>query len=164
MTTKADNSTHTEHVVPIAGDYIHDSAGWDPKWRLLRNSDSHEDAAREGLLIEFNGGRYPFKDKKNGVKQKAIIEMLCDHDKSGLEGDEKDDRPKDDGRLEKRQDDGDEEVDEKKSLTFVSYGTEDGMGVLRLNWQTKYACEDQADNPDPVERGGWGFFTWFLIM
>ncbi|KAF2104158.1 hypothetical protein NA57DRAFT_70372 [Rhizodiscina lignyota] len=170
VTGKNDNTSRIEHVVPIAGDFIHSTAGWDPKWQLLKNSGSHADADREGLLIEFNGGKFPFNDKK-GVPQKAMIEMVCDKDRSGLEGDEEDDRPKEDGdEKEKRDDEGEEKGEEgekkNKSLTFVSYKQEGdpAVGVLRLEWKTKYACEDAVNNPDLNPKDGWGFFTWFLII
>jgi len=64
-------------------------------------------------------------------------------------------------------DDHDEEdVSKENSLTFVSYGPVEGrenMEVLRLDWRTKYACEDFEDDADG-KKGGWGFFTWFILM
>lgn len=168
MTGKKDNTTRVEHVVPIAGDYIHQGRGWDPKWQLLKNGGSHADAEREGLLIEFNGGRYPFDDTKKGVQQKAVVEFICDRERTGLEGDEEDKRPKEDGdekdRRRRDEDGGEEKKD--RSLKYVSYKNEGepAVGVLRLDWRTKYACEDAVNNPDLHPKGGWGFFTWFLIM
>ncbi|KAK5242509.1 type II membrane protein, partial [Cryomyces antarcticus] len=63
--------------------------------------------------------------------------------------------------------------DEGKSLRFVSYKPEGdhGVGTLRLEWHTKYACESQKDVDDsppsgktPSSSSHWGFFTWFLII
>jgi hypothetical protein len=55
--------------------------------------------------------------------------------------------------------------DNDKSLRFCGYDIEDGpkdkkIRTLRLEWRTKYACENVNDD------GGshWGFFTWFIIM
>lgn len=126
------------------------------------------------MRIIFNGGKFPPNDKE-GKAQKAIVEMVCDHNRTGLEGDEEDKRPTEDKRR-KRDESASEENggDEKDtpsdpSLTLVSYKTEDNVGVLRLNWRTKYACERDTDNDndndgDLPKKGGWGFFTWFLIM
>ena len=61
----------------------------------------------------------------------------------------------------------DDKQDDGKSLTFVSYGSiDDKTDVLRLNWRTKYACEDFEDDDDESSSKGshWGFFTWFIIM
>lgn len=115
--------------------------------------------------MELSGGRDPL-DKKTGVKQKAIIDFLCDKDIDGTEtetpeheGDKKDERS-----LSTRADDP-----KKQALVFKSYGTEkdaksdEEWGVLRLDWNTKHACED-AVNEDKGDGTHWGFFTWFIIM
>jgi len=172
-----------KQVVTIAGDYEHSGRPLDPQWTRLRNSDSHSDSKKEGLRVELNGGKFPF-DKKNGVQQKALVEFICDKDRTGLEGDEEDDREKEDEKAEedalgkrtvKRAEDGDEKEgdddekeDDKKSLKFISYKHEgeNDIGVLRMEWRTKYACEGQKrseDKPD-TSKGHWGFFTWFIIM
>jgi hypothetical protein len=159
----------------------------DPKYELLKNSGSHADVGREGIRAELHGGKYPWK---GGVDQMAIIEFVCDKERSGLEGDEKnedqsgddkdDDGDKDNGDKEK--DDDKDKSDEKRSprrredskcedsdrsLRFCGYDVENSgkkkqAGVLRLEWRTKYACEN-AESPG----GGsshWGFFTWFIII
>ena len=105
------------------------------------------------------------------MDQMAIIEFVCDKERTGLEGDEKDDRDKDEDDTEDekfRREESDEMDSSKgKSLKFNSYKEETldkkTVGVLRLEWRTKYACEDA--NEDPGESSGrWGFFTWFIIM
>ena len=61
----------------------------------------------------------------------------------------------------------DDKQDDGKSLTFVSYGAiDEKTDVLRLNWRTKYACEDFEDDDDDSSNKSshWGFFTWFIIM
>lgn len=172
VTRTHDNTTAPEAVVPIAGDFIHEGRGWNPKYSLLRKSGSHADADREGLLVDFDGGMSADK-----VPQKAIIEFECDPKRTGLEGDESDDRPKDsdrrrDDKDEDKKDDEKDDKDEKpdgKSLTLLSYKEEKTdndktVGVLRLQWKTKHACE-RSVGKDPDKTGSsWGFFTWFLIM
>jgi len=98
--------------------------------------------------------------------QRAIIEFQCDEDRSGNEETEEKKRRRD-GEEDKSK--GDNEKKSTSSLMFVSYGElDDKTDVLRLNWRTKYACEDHADRDEDGEGGsqkaGWGFFTWFILM
>jgi len=122
------------------------------------------------------------------VKQKAIVEFVCDQDKTGLEGLKPSNVVDKVGRDEEGGDDQDEkplpDPNEGKSLTLKSYRVEntggggshddEEVGVLRLEWLTKYACEktkggkNKEDDPapgTPVDKTrGWGFFTWFIVM
>ena len=146
-------------VYPIAGELLGNGGGsMDAKWELLKNSKSHDDSTKEGLILEMNGG---FRKAESGKSrpQKAIIEFLCDKSRTGLENLPKPEDPYEEVK-DKREGDKEEEDDGSPSLKFVRYDT-DGKDadVLRLQWKTKYACEDA--NP-VVEH--WGFFTWFLIM
>ena len=78
-------------------------------------------------------------------KQKAVVEFICDKDKTGLEGQERD------GKV----------IDGEKSLKYLSYEGD----VLKLEWRTKQACEQQAGGGGGGDGGShWGFFTWFIIM
>ena len=150
------------------------------------------------MRIGLNGGRFPISDRK-GQKQKVFIEMLCDPDRTGLEGvpgdgrvplgdndatldsrgyseyneeedDDDDGDDSDDGNDDES--DGDKDSEENDaSLQFISYGDEENVGVLRLAWRTKWACEGMADkggNNDDDNGGDqnkhWGLFTWFIIM
>ncbi|KAL9071718.1 MAG: hypothetical protein Q9157_005357 [Trypethelium eluteriae] len=188
-------------VIPIAGEFaLNHGLALDPKYKRLKTSESHADADREGVRITLHGGRYP--NERKGVKQKLILEMLCDRNRTGLEGDlgdgrvpphdnsrtltarsyseDDDDEGKDpeDGGDDEDDGDGDDEEDQDKdrSLRYVSYGNEgDGkneMGVLRLEWRTKWACEGMADQNDDGtddddnedKNKHWGFFTWFIIV
>jgi hypothetical protein len=133
------------------------------------------------LRAILNGGRFPFDDKKDGINQRAIIEFVCDKERTGLEGTEKDDGEHEDDDKK----DGDKK-DEKKedtlrrreesakgkcedndnSLRFCGYDFEEEskdkkVRTLRLEWRTQLACEDA-----PTADGGshWGFFGWFFIM
>ncbi len=112
---------------------------------------------------------YPFEDRKNGRKQKAVIEFICDERRTGLEGEEDGDkrrrRDEDEEKGQESREDDDDEEKEKRSLRFLSYGAVDDIDVLRLEWLTKYACEDaQRGGSDENGSRHWGFFTWFIIM
>ncbi|PPJ58685.1 hypothetical protein CBER1_03995 [Cercospora berteroae] len=159
-------------VFPVAGQFTTSSGGQlEPKLTRLKGSSSNEDAKKEGLRVELHGGEHT-KDKKK-IKQKAIVEFVCDAAKEGTEGfddKEKMARSLNDGRMRTREDgeDGDDkqeplpDLDEGKALQLISYEDESDVGVLRLEWKTKYACEN-AEKP-PSSSKSWGFFTWFLII
>ncbi|KAK4504702.1 hypothetical protein PRZ48_002664 [Zasmidium cellare] len=171
-----DDQTLVREVIPIAGEYgTSNGRHLNAKVTRLKDSESNSDSEREGVRAELEGGLW---EKKS---QKAIIEFICDADWEGTEGFE--DSKKMDvssyGSMKKREDeegDGDDEdddnrelpdLDKGKALQFKSYKEEkDDTGVLRLEWKTKYACEDAADKPpsEGRKRGSWGFFTWFLII
>ncbi|OJD13758.1 hypothetical protein AJ78_05808 [Emergomyces pasteurianus Ep9510] len=152
-------------AIPIAGNFVQNSGrSLDPKITRLKSSDSQ----LEGLRIELHGGKYPFNGKD--FKQQAVIEMTCDRERTGLEGDWTGKRVKrvaEDGSGGDKPDDKPDnkkgEQDDKKSLRFKSYGQVDNVFVLRLDWSTKYACEDFED--DGNGKGNhWGFFTWLIVV
>jgi len=169
MDPESGNETNWEVVktVPVVGEYTASHGRHlDSKPTRLKDSDSNAESKTEGVRVEFSGSRYPLKER-TGKEQKAFIEFICDPEKTGNEGFEETERSGDEV-VEKR-DEGDEELpnpqDEGKSLKFLSYKEEKAKGskpadVLRLEWRTKYACEDARE----ATRGGWGFFTWFIIM
>lgn len=181
------NSTITP--IDIAGTYkSYNGREIDAKFELLRNSKSNSDSGREGLRTILHGGRLPFDDKKTGLDQRAIIEFVCDKDRTGLEGNEKSgDKSGNDKEDDKK--DGDKKDDDKKeenkqisrrgedskdqcedsdaSLRFCGYKVENlekdkKARTLRLEWRTKYACEDAPENKPANSH--WGFFGWFFIM
>lgn len=151
----------------------------DEHFDLLRDLKTNDDAPKEGVRATLNGGRYPFDSKKDGVKQRAIIDFVCDRDREGDEGAEKDTNEKDEDKKEGEDSDKKEEKklgrreggkgkceESDASLRFCGYEDEktdkdDKVKTLRLEWRTKYACEDA---PAPDGGKGWGFFTWFIIM
>lgn len=146
-----------ENVIPVAGNF-ESSTGKSlaPKVTRLKAQDSKSD----GLQIELNGGYY------NKRKQRAVVQLQCDKDRTGNEEKRKLKRADED---EDEGGDGEGKGEEKppnSSLSFVSYGPVEGkeqIEVLRLDWKTKYACEDYADS-DEAKKTGWGFFTWFILM
>lgn len=165
-------------IIPIAGEYhLSEGRKLDPQFTRIKGGKSNSDSEKEGLIAEFHGGMH------DGTKQKAIIEFQCDKEMEGTEGfdDKTSSVDASDfnsyGRMGRRAaEDGDEDggeddsplpdLDEGKALQYVSYKKEDDIGVLRLNWKTKYACEGAADNAPTSDKktAGWGFFTWFLII
>lgn len=83
-----------------------------------------------------------------------MIQLQCDRERTGNE------------RAKKREEGDGEEKPPTGSLSYVSYGDVEGkerVQVLRLNWKTKYACEDFTED-DGGKKAGWGFFTWFILM
>src|ERR1700748_969919 len=131
--------------------------------RLKNTGDS------EGLVLEMLGGKAPV-DKTTGrkqIKQKAIVELLCNREMSGWE-------PSPDpsaSKLVRRDDESDDDTPKENAgsaLQFKSYDEEDIKGepwkVLRLQWQSKYACEDASSSVPPSRDGHWGFFTWIFLM
>jgi hypothetical protein len=106
---------------------------------------------------------------------------VCDKERTGLEGDEKDDGEHEDDKDDDKEENGDKKEDRLRrreesskgkceesdhSLRFCGYQSEeDGkdkkVQTLRLEWRTQLACEDA-----PTADGGshWGFFGWFFIM
>ena len=159
----------TGDVIPIAGEFSHNTGGaLDPKWTRLKTSASNADREKEGLRLEMNGGSF---EKK---KQKAIVEFICQPDLK--DEDRRRDgfvRPYEDGDDDEK--DGSENSEDDKNgevaddghggkLKFISWEEEKDVKVLRLEWDTKYACEDAKDSGDESSSGHWGFFTWFIIM
>lgn len=112
------------------------------------------------MRVEMGGGEYrgDHNDKKP-KEASAVIDFQCDPDRSGLEGLE----TEEDGSAKLRRD---EEVlpTRDRSLQFKSFDhTEDDTYVLKLDWRTRYACDEyqrgKLDNDSH-----WGFFTWLIIM
>ncbi|KAL3424511.1 hypothetical protein PVAG01_03792 [Phlyctema vagabunda] len=164
---KEEKKSVLEKVIPIAGQLKDQGGGdLDAKWTLLSNSPSNSDTDKEGLRVEMGGGFFgKGKDKKS---QKAIIEFLCDKERTGLENNWKSEDEYS-AKTKREEDEGDEKeplVDDKDlpSLTFLSYDNKDSTDILRLQWRTKYACEGAKEEKDAERAGHWGFFTWFIII
>ncbi|EEQ84135.1 hypothetical protein RJZ56_000543 [Blastomyces dermatitidis] len=160
---RSSNDNKVLGAIPIAGIYVQNSGrNLDPKVTRLKSSDSQH----EGLRVELHGGKYPFNGKD--YKQQAVIEMTCDLERTGLEGDWSGKRTKradEDGSDGDKKDDkaGDTKKGDEKSLQFKSYGLVDNVFVLRLDWLTKYACEDFEDGGNE-KNNHWGLFTWLIVI
>jgi hypothetical protein len=137
----------------------------DPEITRLKKLDSD----REGLLVKLTGGEYRGDDNKGKKKAAgAVIEFVCDPDRSGLEGLVDEDDMK---RSAVAEDEDDSSRD--KSLSFKSFGkADDDSYVLKLDWRTRHACDeykggdgkDDDDNREDASGSHWGFFTWMIIM
>jgi autophagy-related protein 27 len=166
--TRLGNTTEVTKVRPIAGDYQQSHGKpLESIPRRLKDSDSNSESEKEGVSVELSGGTY------GGNPQKAIIEFVCNPEKTGLEGMEEDkedvENEDEDKRRRRAEDDGEEQPedpDKGHALQFISYKDDVQIkgktwGVLRLQWETKYACENARDE---ARSGSWGFFTWFIIV
>ena len=120
--------------IDIAGTYkTSNGRSIDAKYELLHNSNSNSDVGREGVRVELHGGRFPYDDTKAGIDQRAIIEFVCDKDRTGLEGDaggdggkakdpsdedgdKDDDKDGDSDDSKDGEDDGNDNDDEKRKL------------------------------------------------
>ncbi|KAL9129478.1 MAG: hypothetical protein Q9217_002074 [Psora testacea] len=160
LTNTVEGVTTIEHTIPIAGDFSLSIGGnLDPQWTRLKSSASSADREKEGLRLEMHGGKY------DGKKQKAIVEFLCAVD--GIDEFMRRDEIMDAYNEDKEKEDnsGEETNDEHGGkLKLHSWEDEEEVKVLRLDWHTKYACEDAKDSGGAPNSGHWGFFTWFIII
>ena len=148
-------STNVENVpindtIPIAGEYSHTIGGaLDPRWTRLKSSESSADRNKEGIRLQMGGG------KAHGQDQKAIVEFLCiaKQGEKTLTAENKEDH-----KYGSAVDDGHD-----GTIEILSWEDEKDAKVLRLQWKTRYACEDAKDEGSSSS-GGWGFFTWFILM
>ena len=120
----------------------------------MKSSASNADKEKEGIRLEMHGGK-----DNDSQKQKAIVEFLCDTST-------RDDRRRallvaedeeGDGTGEDEDQQG-EEVDDEHGgkLKLVSWEVEQDTKVLRLDWTTKYGCEDVKDDGTSSSSGHWG--------
>merc|ERR1712000_678909 len=147
---------------------------------------------KEGVRLVLKGGKHPMSGPiKQRRPQEAVIEFLCDKEKTGLENEwrSEDRYDGDDGKKDgkaKRDDkkDGDENNDdddgtesgvehqlkkEGAALVWEGYSVNEkkDADVLRLTWYTKHACEsreDSGDDGDSDNSSHRGFFTWMVII
>ncbi|KAJ5535438.1 hypothetical protein N7527_001692 [Penicillium freii] len=124
----------------------------------------------EGLRVKLEGGSY--KGDGNDQKAKktgAIIDFQCDHERSGLEGLhtlEADLETKERRRRAEGEEGGAPAGNSSSSLQFKSFGpSDDDTYILRLDWRTKYACDEyEKEKGDTPGSNSWGFFTWLIII
>jgi hypothetical protein len=162
--TVTDGSDVFDEAIPIAGELKEKGGGdLDAKYERLKTSSSHADSGKEGIRIIMNGG---FRKLESGKrKQKAIVEFVCDRNRTGLEH-LYDPEDKYTDKMKQEENDGVDNDDQKdSSLQFVSYDEGEGdVDVLRLLWRTMHACEDAKDEKDAEKARHWGLFTWFILM
>ncbi|CAF3478966.1 type II membrane protein [Fusarium graminearum] len=175
-------------IVAIAGN-LENAGGSRFEWTPTRLStaESDSDKKKEGLRLVLTGGKDPLSGpSKEKTDQKAIIEFLCDPNKEGTEGEwvseekyekradeKKDDDKKEDGG---DKDEGESTLEhqlkhENASLIWDGFEVEKDVGILRLTWHTKYACEKRdesggggSDDGGDNSSSHWGFFTWFVLI
>ncbi|KAL9028573.1 MAG: hypothetical protein Q9196_003077, partial [Gyalolechia fulgens] len=167
-----------EGAIAIAGHYILDhGVGLDPQITRLKTSPSASDREKEGFRLELHGLKYP---GNNGLKQKAVIEFLCQDQAENKGSEERDLSPitakrkavEEDVVMEADDDEEDhsatgEVADDGHggTLTYKSYDVVDETKVLSLEWKTKYACENSKGNDSESKNSNhWGFFTWLIII
>lgn len=181
---KEKDNDFIEAVIPLAGNLAnHGGKAFEWTATRLKSSDSVDDKKKEGVRIVMKGGVY------EGREQKAVVEMVCDperkgdegewesedkYDEEGSKGEKREEEPKKD---DDKKDDGDEvgwgEKQLKKenaALVWEGYSRTDNVDTLLLTWYTKYACEkgvpeEKPEKPEtPDESKSWGFFTWMVIL
>jgi len=114
-----------EAVVPIAGNLAeHGGKPFDFTATRLKSSDSVSDSKKEGVRIVMKGGVY------EGREQKAVVEMVCDRDRTGTEGEwESEDRYDPDGEKEKEKREEEEKEGEGEGDGGDKGGDEDKGGA-----------------------------------
>lgn len=132
----------------------------DPEVKRLKDIDPDT----EGLRVKLEGGSY--KGDMNDQKAKkagAIIEFQCDRERSGLEGLHTLVEDLEVQERRRRAEEGGEPKTNISSLQFKSFGpSDDDTYFLRLDWRTKYACDNFEEKGEASK--SWGFFTWLIIM
>lgn len=146
-----DGSGSETRAFPIVG---HESKN--PEITRLKKADPD----REGLSVRLWGGQY-IDDDKAKKDAGAEIEFQCDPTRSGLEGLETIEDP-----AANTKDAGDNSNgDQLRSLQFKSFGPSDNNTyLLKLDWKTRYACDDYLSSKKGSSSSSWGFFTWFIVM
>ena len=154
-----DGSESESRAFPIAGLEHLGQGSKDPEVTRLKKIDPD----REGLMVRLAGGQY-IDENKAKKDAAAVIEFQCDPTRSGLEGldtSEEAGQEAEEKRLRAR-----EEISARTpSLQFKSFGPSDNNSyVLKLDWLTRYACDDYLSGKKGDSSGAWGFFTWFIVM
>ncbi|KAK3314769.1 autophagy-related protein 27 [Apodospora peruviana] len=171
-------------VVSIAGDLLnHGGKAFSYDVKRLSTSESKDDSDKEGVRVTLKGGLYQSRE------QRAVVEFLCDRNRTGLEGEWDSEDKYEPGQAEekrRRAEEGGGDGDDKKpppedevgfeerqlkkenaALVWEGYKrSPDGkMDTLFLKWHTQYACETGVEQPSADEESRhWGFFTWIVIL
>ncbi|KAL1978109.1 hypothetical protein VTN31DRAFT_968 [Thermomyces dupontii] len=155
--------------LPIAGLQPGGGGSKDPEITRLKG----QDPDTEGVRVKLSGGEIhePDSNKKRGKPASAVFEFQCDPDRTGLEGLPEAENS-DESRRRRRNEDNEDEGgdhkpndDDRRSLRFKSFGpVDDKSYVLRMDWRTRYACENYVREHPKKSGGHWGFFTWLIII
>jgi hypothetical protein len=154
----------TEGVrIKIAGGEIHEHGQkrGKPASAVIEFQCDPDRTGLEGLVTEKSEDSD--KNEKDDGEKRKRFRRDDDDDEEG-DGEEKGDDKSEDDSGDKT--DGDQDTSDR-SLQLKSFGlVDDKYYILRLDWKTKYACENYLrDNPSDSNGGGhWGFFTWLIIM
>ena len=112
----------------------------------------------------MGGGQY-LDDEKAKKDAGAVIEFQCDPTRSGLEGLTTHEETAEEEQLQAKEDGDDQIGDKSRSLQFKSFApADDNSYVLKLDWKTRYACDDYLSSKKGGSSSHWGFFTWFIVM
>jgi hypothetical protein len=159
----------TEGVrIKIAGGEIHEHGQkhGKPASAVIEFQCDPDRTGLEGLTTEKSGDSDKNKEDKDKEEEESKKRFRREDDDDKKEGDgeeEGDDKDKDNSGDKA---DGEQDTSDR-SLQLKSFGlVDDKYYILRLDWKTKYACENYlSDNPsDSSGSGHWGFFTWMIIM
>lgn len=114
------------------------------------------------MRVEMGGGEYRGDHNDGKAKEaSAVIDFQCDPVRSGLEGLSTEEDGDDDEARRRRREEGE---NRGRSLQFKSFDhTEEDTYVLRLDWKTRYAC-DEYQRGKLNNSSHWGFFTWLIVM
>ena len=154
-----EDSDTFDEAIAIAGEL--GGKAMEAHWDRLKTSPSHE---KGGLRLQLNGG---FRNLDSGMRdQKAIVEFICDKNRSGNENLYDPEDKYTEGMIKRGENnEADDNDPNSPSLKFFSY--DEGTGdadILRLVWRTEHACEDSKNEQDAEKGNHWGFFTWFILM
>jgi hypothetical protein len=155
-----DGSDSETKAFPIVGlDHLGHGAK-DPDITRLKQLDPD----REGLSVRMGGGQY-LDDEKAKKDAGAVIEFQCDPTRSGLEGLTTHEETAEEEQLQAKEDGDDQIGDKSRSLQFKSFApADDNSYVLKLDWKTRYACDDYLSSKKGGSSSHWGFFTWFIVI
>jgi hypothetical protein len=133
-------SDSIEAVIPIAGNLVeHGGKTFDFTATRLKSSDSVSDSKKEGVRIAMSGGVY------EGREQKAVVEMICDKDRTGTEGEwESEDRYDPDGEKEKEKREEDKKEDDKKEEEGGDKDGDKGKVDDEVGWTERQLKKENA--------------------
>lgn len=127
-------------MIPIAGNLAdHGGKAFDFTATRLKSSDSVSDSKKEGVRIVMNGGVY------EGREQKAVVEMICDKNRTGTEGEwESEDRYDPDGEKENQRREEEEKEGDKKEEEGGDKDGDKGKVDDEVGWTERQLKKENA--------------------